>query len=815
MSEYNSNEAKIIDTPLEVVMKDSMMPYSEHVILERALPRVEDGLKPVQRRILFAMNEMGITPEKPYVKSAKIVGDCLGKYHPHGDTSVYDAMVRLAQDFSMSATLVSGHGNFGSMDGDSAAAMRYTEARLAPLAMQMLKDIDKDTVDWSLNYDDTLKEPNTLPSRFPNLLVNGANGIAVGLATNIPPHNISEVINGVMAYIDNPNITLDEMMEYIKAPDFPTGAEIITGDGLRQAYETGKGKIILRAKMHLEEGEYGKTNIVITELPYQVSKATLLSNILNLRNTKKGPLMAISNIVDESDRNGMRAIITVSKNGDVNEIMKMLLKYTQLESAFNINMVAIADGKPKQLGLMEIIKYYVEYQRSIILRRSQFEYNQAKERAHILQGLVIALHNIDEVIAIIKRSRTTQDAKTELRNRFELSDKQAQAILDMRLAKLAKLEVQKIEEELASLEKLMAKLTTIIKSKAKQMKVVQEEINEIGKAFKTERRSEINGKPTALTQFKLEVEKEPVVDIKGVFTLDNLGRIKLVSPRSYSAGSKDKSGVEKEGMIIEALMLSPKETYYCFTNLGNMARIELDKMPLLPYKEKGVELLAVEENASKDEKVVKVLAVKEEDQEKEIYIFTKNGYVKKSKFSELMLKKSYGDVITLKDDEVIGVEFVEEESTIFFGTKEGLCLNAETTDIPLQGRKAGGVKGIKINDGDSLLYVTQLGDGGEVIVITDKGYAKRVFTWGIEPSARYRKGVKIADVKSGDEIKFYGYVTYPYDIFLELKNGIEKSIIVNSNDIMILPRNNKGKLVVSKGVEVVSAEKMAEQEQNG
>ena len=807
-------ESRIIDTPLEVVMKESMMPYSEHVILDRALPRVEDGLKPVQRRILFAMKEMGITPEKPYVKSAKIVGDCLGKYHPHGDTSVYDAMVRLAQDFSMSATLVSGHGNFGSIDGDSAAAMRYTEARLAPLAMEMLRDLDKDTVDWSLNYDDTLKEPNTLPSKFPNLLVNGASGIAVGLATNIPPHNITEVINGVLAYIENPNITLDEMMQYIVAPDFPTGGNLILGDGLRQAYKTGKGSITMVAKMHKEEAEYGKTNIVITELPYQVSKSSLLTNILDLRNNKKGELLGITNIVDESDRNGMRAIITVGKNYSADKIIQILLKSTKLKSSFNINMVAIADGKPKQLGLLEIISYYVEYQRNIILRRSQYDYNQAKERAHILEGLVIALHNIDEVIKIIKTSNTTSEAKTNLRNRFELSEKQAQAILDMRLAKLAKLEVSKIEEELKSLEKLMAKLLKIIKSKKLQMNVVAEELAEVGKAYKTARRSEIQDKNGnfSVEKFKLKEEKEPVVERKGVFVLDTNGKIKLIPTRSYSMGSKDKN-LDKDNFIKQAINLDNNSEYYAVTNLGNMARIDLDKMPLLAYKDEGVDLLKVESDANPNEYVVKVFALTEQDLEKEVFIFSTDGLVKRSKFSDLVLKKSYGDIMTLKEGEYLyDIQFVQDEETIFFGTKDGMCLNIKVDDIPVQGRKAGGVKGIKLNDGDCIVHITQISDEGEVIVITNEGYAKRVFAWELEPSVRYRKGLKIMDLNknNGSKIMFYGYVKYPYDVVIELDNYLEKNFVVNSEQIMILARTNKGKQIIPKNTSVVEVRKVFE-----
>ena len=449
--------------PLEKVLHSSMLPYAEFVILDRALPRVEDGLKPVQRRILYTMNEMGLTPDKPHKKSARIVGDCMGKYHPHGDSSVYDAMVRMAQQFNMGKTLVNGHGNFGSVDGDPAAAMRYTEARLEPLALELLRDIDKETVSFSLNFDDSLKEPDVLPGRFPNLLVNGSSGIAVGLATNIPTHNLEEVINGVVAYIDNPAITLEEMMQHIPSPDFPTGGTIIANE-LIQAYKTGRGKISIRAKLNLEQTDNGKTNIVITELPYQVNKAQLLRKIAELREEKKEELASIDHVADESDRTGMRAVIRVKKDGNIPAILKVLTKYTDLEVTFGINMVVIADGKPQQLGLLDIIRHYVKYQQQVVLKRTLFDLHQAEQRCHVLEGLIVAVQNIDEVIAIIKQSDGTSDARERLMARFSISEIQAQAILDLRLARLTKLEIFKLEKELADLKKLIKKLTAISKS---------------------------------------------------------------------------------------------------------------------------------------------------------------------------------------------------------------------------------------------------------------------------------------------------------------------------------------------------------------
>ena len=463
-------ESVVYDVVFEEVMHGSMLPYSENVILDRALPRVEDGLKPVQRRILYAMHEMGLTPDKPYKKSARIVGDCLGKYHPHGDSSVYGAMVRMAQPFSMRMKLVDGHGNFGSADGDPPAAMRYTEARMSPLALELLRDLDKDTVTWSPNFDDSLEEPNMLPGRFPNLLVNGASGIAVGLATNIPPHNMDEAIDAVVAVIDKPDITTAELMKIIPGPDFPTGGFIIPVDSLESIYETGKGRIKLRARLHVED-DGGKKNIVITEMPYQVSKTDVLKKIADLREENKELLGGISEIVDESDKTGMRAVIKLKRDTDASKIVAFLFKKTALELGYSINMVAIAGGKPEQMGLKDILEYYIAYQREVIVRRTRFDLDAARQRAEIVRGLLIAIRNIDEVIRIIRASESTPKAKLALRERFDLSDDQAQAIVDMRLKALTHLEIGKLEEELADLEKKIALYTAILGSKRRQYSV--------------------------------------------------------------------------------------------------------------------------------------------------------------------------------------------------------------------------------------------------------------------------------------------------------------------------------------------------------
>jgi DNA gyrase subunit A len=463
-NQWVQNEDLVIQSPLEEVLHKSIMPYAEYVIMERALPRVEDGLKPVQRRILYTMHELGLTPDKPYRKSARIVGDTLGKYHPHGDTSVYDAMVRMAQGFNMRAVLVDGHGNFGSMDGDSAAAMRYTEARLMPLAMEILRDIEKDTVNFSLNFDDTMKEPDILPGRFPNLLVNGSSGIAVGLATNIPPHNLAEVIDAVIAKMENPQISLEDLMNIIHGPDFPTGGIMIGCEELKKAYETGKGKVFLRAKVEVEKAANGKKLLVITEIPYQVNKASLLEKILKLSEEKKGVLTGISDIRDESDHQGTRAVIELKKDADEEKILNYLYKYSDLQITFGINIVAIADGAPKQMGLQDILFYYIRHQKDVVTKRTQYDLDKAKAKEHVLEGLMIAVQNIDAVISTIRASKNVKEARIRLMKQFELSEIQAQAILDMRLQKLTSLEITNLEKEYRETQKKIKELTAILES---------------------------------------------------------------------------------------------------------------------------------------------------------------------------------------------------------------------------------------------------------------------------------------------------------------------------------------------------------------
>ena len=454
----NEKRVNEIEKSIDDVLRSSMLPYAEYVILDRALPRVEDGLKPVQRRILYAMHDLGLTVDKPYKKSARVVGECLAKYHPHGDTSVYDAMVRLAQPFNMRMKLVDGQGNYGSVDGDGAAAMRYTEARLSSLSNEILKDLEKDTVDWENNFDDSLKEPKTLPCRFPNVLVNGAMGIAVGLATNIPPHNLAEVIDGAVAVIDNPKIKLEEIMQMVKGPDFPTGAYIVASDELKTAYETGKGKIVIRSKVSIETEKSGKQNIVVTEIPFQVNKAKLIESIGDLMESKKSELAGVQDVVDESDRHGMRIVIKLRREADVNGILACLYKNTNLQTSYSINMVMIADGKPQQLGLLAILNYYTEYQKQVVLRRTKYDLSKAKLRHEIVSGLIIAVTNIDKVIKIIKNSPDTPTARQNLRKEFNLSEVQAQAILDLKLARLTKLEIENLKDELKQLEELIKEL---------------------------------------------------------------------------------------------------------------------------------------------------------------------------------------------------------------------------------------------------------------------------------------------------------------------------------------------------------------------
>ncbi len=793
---------KIITKSIDEIMHESMMPYSECVILDRALPRVEDGLKPVQRRILYTMLELGLSPDKPFRKSARIVGDCLGKYHPHGDTSVYDAMVRMAQTFNMREPLVTGHGNFGSVDGDSAAAMRYTEAKMSPLALEMLKDLEKNTVSWSFNFDDSLKEPDMLPAGFPNLLVNGSTGIAVGLATNIPTHNLAEVIDGAVAMIDKPKITLDEMMKYIPAPDFPTGGYVIVGDELKQAYATGKGKVIMRAKINIETNDDRKS-IIITELPFQVNKALLLQKIAELKEDKgKTALAGIQEIRDESDRKGMRAVIKLKKDVAPEPIINYLLKYSNLQTQFNINMVAIAEGKPQQLGLLDLVRHYINFRQKVIVNRTKFDLEVAKERAHILEGLLIAIKNIDAVVKIIKTSSSTTEAKQRLREKFLLSEKQAQAILDMRLSKLTNLEVNKLEKELADLKVKIAELTAILNSTKLQLKVVKDELLAVKRQFKNERKSKILNKDKVEipSDEDLKVARDVVVGITAMNT------IKAIPVKNFSMSQKE---FGTNSTLYEAhsqfVKCTTEQSIFVFTNLGNCYKVNVGDIDEAKFKDKGTPLKNLLE-CSTDEVAVYIMLVPKSYKDRCLYIFTEEGMVKKSKLAEYNVSKSLIQAIKLKEgDKVIGVceEGVDDDRMVLV-TKGGMVSICEISDIPDTGRVTNGVKAIKLNDGDKVI-LGQLSDGsGEIVTITSKANAKRTIIAEYDVTPRYRKGLKLISFgKDGEYLQFASIVTWPYTIVVEDINGI--TISKYTEDIAIANHGTSGKnMVRSKNGLVVS-----------
>jgi DNA gyrase subunit A len=797
---YMQNPDKVFHKPLEDVMHESMMPYAEYVIMERALPRVEDGLKPVQRRILYTMQELGLTPDKPHKKSARIVGDALGKYHPHGDTSIYDAMVRMAQDFNMRYPLVDGHGNFGSIDGDSAAAMRYTEARMTPLAMELLRDIDKDTVSFSLNFDDSMKEPDVLPGRYPNLLVNGSSGIAVGLATNIPPHNLGEVIDGVIAVMDKPDTSTEELLKLIPGPDFPTGGTIVGTEEIQKAYETGRGKVLLRSKVDIESISGGKKQLVITEVPYQVNKAALLEKILRLSEERKGVLSGISDIRDESDREGIRAVIEIKKDGDAEKILNYLYKYSDLQVTFGVNIVAIADGRPRQLGLKEIIEYYIKYQKEVVTKRTRYDLDRAKAREHILEGLMVAIQNIDKVIALIRSSKNTKEARTKLMNEFSLTEIQAQAILDMRLQKLTNLEIINLEKEYGQVQKLIAQLTAILSSEAKLLKVIKTELLEIKKQYADPRRTVIV-KDSSLA----EIRTEDLIQIEDVIiTLTRNQDIKRVPVISYQRSNHDtEPGNARETDYIEFLEESvTNHRVLFFTDAGNCYGITCKDIPEARWRDKGVQLISILPGFEKSERVVGVISVDNfdspEGEERFIQFYTQEGMVKRT------LLKEYDSRITKiqacrlkKEDSVIAVELTHGNADILIATSGGMSICFRGSEVNPTGRATMGVKAIQLKKNDKVVFAREVDGEGELIVITNRGFAKRTLVIDYERQGRGGVGFKtITFARNGSNgrsiIKGF-YIKEPYDVILVQNDGT--SIRLDLDSLPIEKRSDKGQSV--------------------
>lgn len=789
--EYD-NEGNILKS-IKTVMNEAMMPYSEYVILDRALPRVEDGLKPVQRRILYDMYEQGLTPDKPFRKSATIVGDVIGKYHPHGDTSVYNAMVKLAQNFNMREPLVLGHGNFGSMDGDGAAAYRYTEAKLNDASLELLRDIDKETVKWSLNYDDKLLEPDTLPSRFPNILVNGTMGIAVGIATNFACHNLGESIDACIAYIDNPQITVDELMNVLKGPDFPTGAIIVGKNEIKKAYETGKGKITLRAKIETEVLKNDKINLIITEFPYGVNKALSLQKIYELKENNKDTLSCITEVRDESGRQGVRGVISLKAGTDPQKIINYLYKYSDLQTTFGINMMAIADGKPKLLTLLDILKYYTKYQKEVIYKRTNFDLNVAKEREHILVGLIIAIENIDEIVKIIKKSASTVQAKQTLKQRYELSEKQAQAILDMRLSRLTNLEVEKLKEEIDSLQKLIKKLTKIVQSEKLQYNLVKEEMLEIKKKFNDKRRTKIVEEEATIS------ENDIIKSVKPMYVLiTEKNAIKKIPEKNFNKSPRIITSESSLNEIHSHIILtSSDKNILIFTNFGNMYSIPVEKIIEARFKDRGLLLKDTILGYNPDEKVVFAVEENGKFYKEKLIFFTESGLVKLTLAEEFKISKSYTSAIKLGDDKVVNIEIFDKSKNMIFVTNDGMGLYAKTEDIPITSKNAGGVKGISLNEGDKVVFASLIKDE-TLLVVTNKGYSKKIDISHFELLSKNRKGVKVYSLSktdnSGDKIVFANILSKDNELFVI--DGKNKNYVVDSQTITNTNRQNKGNIVI-------------------
>ena len=719
----NQVNPRIKPLDIEEEMKKSFIAYAMAVIINRALPDVRDGLKPVHRRILYSMDEQGFTADKPFHKSARIVGDVLGKYHPHGDSPVYDAMVRLAQDFNTRYMLVEGQGNFGSIDGDSAAAMRYTEARLSKLSAEMMADIGKNTVDFMPNFDETLMQPTVLPCRYPNLLVNGSGGIAVGMATNIPPHNLGEVIDAYVAMIDNPDISIEELMAYIPGPDFPTGGLIMGAGGIRQAYRTGRGKVVVRARAEVEPMAGGKSRIVITEIPYQVNKARLVEKIADLIHEKR--VDGIQDLRDESDRRGIRVVIDLKKDVNGSVVLNQLYKHTQLQDTFGVIMIALVDGEPKVLNLKEMLYHYLRFQEQVVTRRTQYDLERAKERLHILEGLLIALANIDEVVEIIKTSPTTQAAKERLCSRFGLSDKQAQAILDMRLARLTGLEQEKIQAEHDELSKLVAYYESILADETKLLGIIKEEILEVRRKYADPRRTEI-------TQVTEDIDLDDVIQEEDmVVTMTHFGYVKRLAADTYRAQNRGGRGVlgqaTREEDFVEHLFAANTHDFIMFfTNRGRAFKVKCYTIPEAGRSAKGtaiVNLLQLQAG----EKVTAIFPVTAQAQGEYLVLATRQGVIKKTPLSDFdNIRK--GGLIALnlrEEDELIGVMLSTGQDEFLVGTQNGMCIRFHEDDVRPMGRTATGVRSILLDEGDQVVDVEKVIPGQTVLSITERGMGKR------------------------------------------------------------------------------------------
>ena len=765
----------LIDVNLTSEMKTSFIDYAMSVIVSRALPDVRDGLKPVQRRILYGMNELGVTPDKPHKKSARITGDVMGKYHPHGDSSIYEAMVRMAQWWSYRYMLVDGHGNFGSMDGDGAAAQRYTEARMSKIALEMLRDLNKNTVDFQDNYDGSEREPIVLPSRIPNLLVNGATGIAVGMATNIPPHNLAETIDAVKLMMDNPEVTTRELMEVLPGPDFPTGGLVMGKSGIHRAYETGKGSIVLRSRTEIETTKSGRERIVVTEFPYMVNKTKVHEHIVRLAQEKR--IEGITAVRDESNREGVRFVIEVKRDASANVILNNLFKMTQMQTNFGFNMLAIQNGVPKILSLRQILDAYIEHQKEVVVRRTRFDKEKAEARAHILEGLLIALDHIDEVIRIIRASETDAEAQAELMSKFKLSERQSQAILDMRLRRLTGLERDKIQSEYDDLLALIADLADILAKPERVSQIIKDELDEVKRKFGDQRRTEL------MVGEVLSLEDEDLIEEADVLiTLSNKGYIKRLDQAEFTAQKRGGRGVQGTGVkdddfVRELVSTSTHDHLLFFTNKGRVYRLKGYEIPEYGRTAKGlpiVNLLKLDEGES-----IQTIINVESERSDDAYLFftTRHGIVKRTSVKEFANIRQNGlKALNLKDeDELINVLLTEEDTDIIIGTKFGYSVRFNQSAVRGMSRIATGVKGVNLREGDTVVGASVITDQDEVLIITEKGYGKRTVATEYPTKGRGGKGMKTANVaeKNG-----------PLSGLLTVK-GDEDLMIITDTGVMI------------------------------